>query len=445
MSFKTDKQTLTDLAIFAAEGKQSVYEIFNHTQTRGGSRILEDIFQYPLSDKDEISRRSEAIRHYQKKGIGFPFRPAIFDTIEFYLGNTDSRSQLSIEDNTWERKVKKVIKADPEFEWIHNGILGCIELLNALNDLFQEQKETENSDIAESRDKLRDLLDCEQWKWFAQEKGKKKIAYEQAVHYDRILRFEERERLKKILHQIYLMDAYITAATVAQERHFAFAEARPTEENLLKMEGVFHPFLNHPKGNTLSVDEHSNVIFLTGANMAGKSTFMKSFGIALFLAHVGFPVPAQSMVFSVRKGMFTTINLPDNLTMGYSHFYAEVLRVKKVALQVKETPNLVVIFDELFRGTNVKDAYDATLAVTQAFAQIPNCLFMVSTHIIEVGEALKNNCNNIRYVYLPTLMEGSKPVYTYQLAEGITNDRHGMVIIKNEGIIDIIRGKGGAS
>ena len=111
MSFKTDKHTLTDLAIFAAEGKQSVYEIFNHTQTRGGSRILEDIFQYPLSDKDEISRRSEAIRHYQKKGIGFPFRPAIFDTIEFYLGNTDSRSQLSIEDNTWERKVKKVIKA----------------------------------------------------------------------------------------------------------------------------------------------------------------------------------------------------------------------------------------------------------------------------------------------------------------------------------------------
>lgn len=56
---------------------------------------------------------------------------------------------------------------------------------------------------------------------------------------------------------------------------------------------------------------------------------MKTFSIAIFLAHVGFPVPAEAMEFSVRNGMFTTINLPDNLSMGYSHFYAEVLRVEE--------------------------------------------------------------------------------------------------------------------
>lgn len=177
--------------------------------------------------------------------------------------------------------------------------------------------------------------------------------------------------------------------------------------------------------------------------MAGKSTFMKSFSIALFLAHVGFPVPAEEMEFSVRNGMFTTINLPDNLSMGYSHFYAEVLRVKKVAQQLCQTKNLVVIFDELFRGTNVKDAYDATLAVTEAFSEIPDCLFVISTHIIEVGQVLQECCDNIRFVYLPTKMEGSVPVYTYQLAEGITNDRHGMIIINNERIIEIINGEGG--
>jgi putative mismatch repair-like protein len=179
--------------------------------------------------------------------------------------------------------------------------------------------------------------------------------------------------------------------------------------------------------------------------MAGKSTFMKTFSIAIFLAHVGFPVPAEAMEFSVRNGMFTTINLPDNLSMGYSHFYAEVLRLKKVVMQLQQTKNLVIVFDELFRGTNVKDAYDATLAVTEAFAGVPDCLFLISTHIIEVGLVLKERCKNIRFVYLPTKMEGSKPVYTYRLAEGITNDRHGMIIINNERIIDIINGEGGKS
>lgn len=246
------------------------------------------------------------------------------------------------------------------------------------------------------------------------------------------------------MYNIFLMDVYITVGEVSKERGFVFAKALPPEENVLKLTGVFHPFLKKPIGNTIHVDGRSNVIFLTGANMAGKSTFMKSFTIALFLAHVGFPVPAEAMEFSVRNGMFTTINLPDNLSMGYSHFYAEVLRVKKVAQQLCQTKNLVIVFDELFRGTNVKDAYDATLAVAEAFAEIPDCLFMISTHIIEVGQVLKERSKNIRFVYLPTRMEGSTPVYTYRLTEGITNDRHGMIIINNERIIEIINGEGGA-
>src|ERR1700754_4537716 len=104
---------------------------------------------------------------------------------------------------------------------------------------------------------------------------------------------------------------------------------------------------------------------------------------------MGFPVAAARMEFSVRDGIFTTINLPDDLSLGYSHFYAEVLRVKKVATQLSMGKNLFIIFDELFRGTNVKDACEATVAITAAFAQKRNCMFVVSTHIIEAGEILR--------------------------------------------------------
>ena len=443
MSFKIDKQTLNDLAIFTTGRAQSVYEIFNRTHTRGGGRLLEDMFRYPLSEAEAIASRSEAIGYYMQSGETFPFRGGIFDAIEFYLGNTDTRSQLMQENNTLGRKVKNLVGSDTDYTWIHNGIVGCLEMLNTLEDFLKNSAGNENKDIADSTANLRELLANEKWQWYKQEKGKKKVAYDQAVTYDRVFRFEERDKLKKILYYIYMLDVYMTVAEVAKTRGFVQAKVYPAERNILKLEGVFHPFLKKPIGNTIEVDNDSYVIFLTGDNMEGKSTFMKTFGIAIFLAHVGFPVPAKGMEFSVRNGMFTTINLPDNLSMGYSHFYAEVLRVKKVAQQVRQTPNLIIIFDELFRGTNVKDAYDATLAVTEAFAEIRNCTFMISTHIIEVGEVLRERCSNIRFVYLPTVMEGSKPVYTYTLTEGITNDRHGMIIINNEKIIEIINGEGG--
>ena len=444
MSFKIDKQTLTDLAVFGTGKSQSVYEIFNRTHTRGGARLLEEMFQYPLSDLDAIESRSKSIAYYLNSGMAFPFCGAIFDSMEFYLNNTDTRTQLMAQDNTLGRKVKNMMGSDTDYTWIHNGIMGCLEMLNTLADFFQSSTEATDPSVKKSNEELKKLLDNEKWNWYRQEKGKKKVSYEQAVKYDRVFRFEERDKLFKMMYNIFLMDVYITVGEVSKERGFVFAKALPPEENVLKLKGVFHPFLKKPIGNTIHVDGRSNVIFLTGANMAGKSTFMKSFTIALFLAHVGFPVPAETMEFSVRNGMFTTINLPDNLSMGYSHFYAEVLRVKKVAQQLCQTKNLVIVFDELFRGTNVKDAYDATLAVAEAFAEIPDCLFMISTHIIEVGQVLKERSKNIRFVYLPTRMEGSTPVYTYRLTEGITNDRHGMIIINNEKIIEIINGEGGA-
>lgn len=145
------------------------------------------------------------------------------------------------------------------------------------------------------------------------------------------------------------------------------------------------------------------------------------------------------MEFSVKDGLFSTINVPDSLEHGYSHFYAEVLRVKRVAEEVGASKDLVVIFDELFKGTNVKDAFDATLAITSAFSAHTNSFFIISSHIIEVGEALRERGGSYQFLYLPTIMEGNVPRYTYRLTTGITGDRHGMIIIENEGLIELIR------
>jgi DNA mismatch repair ATPase MutS len=227
-------------------------------------------------------------------------------------------------------------------------------------------------------------------------------------------------------------------AQASKEQGFSFAQIEEEEENIIEMQGVYHPLVPHAIPNDITITEKNNMVFLTGANMAGKSTFMKTFSISIYLAHMGFPVPAKSMRFSVQDGMFTTINLSDNLNLGFSHFYSEVLRVKKVAESLKTNERMIVVFDELFRGTNVKDAYDATVAIMNAFAGKRKSTFVISTHIIEAGEALKELRDNIKFLYLPTVMKGNIPAYTYQLREGITSDRHGMVIIRNEGILEIL-------
>lgn len=152
---------------------------------------------------------------------------------------------------------------------------------------------------------------------------------------------------------------------------------------------------------------------------------------------MGFPVAAKSFGFSIREGLYSSINVADNIGLGYSHFYAEVVRVKQAALAAAAGKRLLLMFDELFKGTNVKDAYDGTLLVTEGFADYRECVFVISTHIIEVGEALKKN-NNIRFTYMPTIMDGPHPRYTYQMKEGITEDRQGMMIIRQEGILELL-------
>jgi DNA mismatch repair ATPase MutS len=255
--------------------------------------------------------------------------------------------------------------------------------------------------------------------------------------YDFLLRNRHNEIMKDVLQFIAETDVYIAVSNVSRERHFCYPTAVEKERNLFNARNLRHPCILKAVGNDIQMQEGSNVLFLTGANMAGKSTWMKSIGIGMYMAHIGFPVAASEMVFSVREGIFSSINVADNITMGYSHFYAEVVRVKDAALAAATGEHLLLMFDELFKGTNVKDAFDGTLAVTEGFSEYNNCLFIVSTHIIEVGEALKD-LTNVQFRFMPTILEGNVPRYTYTLQEGITEDRQGMMIIENEGIISLI-------
>jgi DNA mismatch repair ATPase MutS len=397
------------------------------------------MFLTPLCTSEEINQRSSIIALFETNNIEFPYNAELFDAAEFYLSNTDSRTRLSRHEDNLERKFKSITGTDVNYKQIKKGIESILEILQKTDKLVTTLLSLEhNENSTKFIQELRQISECPEFEEAKKLKPRARLNYATMADLDKTLRFKNISTTKRLLSQIYLTDIYITVAGIKKKHNFSFAKASSDKSTGIKISELFHPLLENPVPNSVEITPDGNVIFLTGANMAGKSTFMKSLGIAAYLAHMGFPVPAQEMTFDVLEGIFTTINLPDNMCMGYSHFYAEVMRVKKVAESISKSRRLLVIFDELFRGTNVKDAYDATVAVTKAFATINNSFFVISTHIIEAGETLEKQCANIRFLYLPTEMQGNTPVYSYKLQQGITADRHGMLIIRNERIPDIL-------
>ncbi len=436
MNFQVDTQTLEEMNLLGKFRQGSIYNLFNQVRTRGGEQLLDTMFLQPLTDAAAINERSSVLQFFQQADLAFPFDVQEISAMREYLDTGAGSNALSALTGTVLKKILAGVTRDERYKKLVQGLQATIGTLNKCW-LFLQQLQGGAGNWAMRVQSIQELLADKQLEQLRTTDIYKALPATTLAIYDHQLKHSLYEDMERLLSFIYELDVYIAVSSMARAKGFTYARVYPPEKNVLQATGLHHPALKGAVGNTISMQPDSNVLFLTGANMAGKSTWMKSVGIAVYLAHMGFPVAAASMELSVRDGLYSSINVADNINLGYSHFYAEVMRVKQAAVAVSTGKRLLVLFDELFKGTNVKDAYDGTLAVTEAFAGYSACLFIVSTHIIEVGEVLKE-LPNVQCAYMPTVMDGVHPRYTYQLQTGITEDRQGMMIIQNEGILKLI-------
>ncbi len=188
MIFKIDKQTIDDLGIFGKIRENSVYGIFNKTMTRGGAQILEEMFLFPLSDLEKINERGEIIRYFQNSGISFPFNSELFDSAEFYLSNTDSRSRLSAHEDNLERKFKNAIGTDTEYQLIQKGVLSMLEIINRLKSFLDDilSKGVDNS-YQPQVDAMMELLNIKSLEPCLNETNYRKLSYVKTANYDQEL------------------------------------------------------------------------------------------------------------------------------------------------------------------------------------------------------------------------------------------------------------------
>jgi len=439
--FEIDRQTLNDLDVFPDDNNEySVIRLFSSTSTFGGHDKLVKLFGAPLTDADEVKKRVNAIKYLSETDAGVKIDKRLCDYVEFYLNRPAKPTTVS-KIKAIEKKAMFFFTGDNDFYIINKGINDTLSLLKWLTE-FTESLDVNISPalLQEFALTVRDTMSGADFVFASGLFKKTTLSAIDIAKADYLFRQVGYKRLKMLLNLVYELDVFISVGRAGRSLGFTFPVINRTNNGQsLKLSGLFHPFIENPVKNDIEFNHQKNICFVTGANMAGKSTFLKSVGICVFLSQIGFPVPAAYMETSIFDGLITTINLVDNLQMGNSHFFTEVARVKHVAQKMTQSQNMLVIFDELFRGTNVKDAFDASLAIISAFSKLKKGFFIISTHIVEVANELAA-IENINFRFMETRFENELPTYSYQLQHGITEERLGFWIVKNEGIVEIIEG-----
>jgi len=441
MRFEVDKQTKRDLEIFdTIKGGKSVVSLFDHTQCVGGKRMLYSFLSSPLTDPEKIIERKEAVAFFQKHfPVGMAVDKDSLDFTEYYIRHSSIATKRISRFTAIEKRLFSKISQNNEYYMMETGVEATVKLLNVIYKFsVQLADRLKNDDtsayLKRNTEKVQKMFSHPQ---YIELIDKKKLKAKDITDLDFIFRYTNRDDLLFFLDLIYEYDAFQAIAQTAEKYNFSYPEILTGKENQLEIEDLFHPFVDEAIANDIRLDRSSNLLFVSGPNMAGKSTFLKALGVSVYLAHAGFPVPAKRMKLTTLSGLSTTINISDNLNSGYSHFYAEVMRIKDVARKLETNKNMMVLFDELFRGTNVKDAYDGTLAIVSAFSRIHTSFFVISTHIVEVAKQLDDN-DRIMFYYFDIQEKDGHPVYTYKLRKGVSEVRLGMYIIRKEGLIDLI-------
>jgi len=218
--------------------------------------------------------------------------------------------------------------------------------------------------------------------------------------------------------------AYLNPGYVFPERSDRFV-ARSLGHPLLKPESKVC--------NDFELNEEQRIVILTGSNMAGKSTFLRTVGVNLALAYAGAPVNAASMQTSLFR-LFTCIKVSDSVQDGLSYFYAEVKRLQALLAAAEADDKLPVLFliDEIFRGTNSRERLIGSRSYIRSLSQL-RTMGLIATHdleLIKLADEIKGVTN---YHFREEVLD-SRMVFDYRLRPGPCPTTNALKIMRLEGL-----------
>ncbi len=436
---QNDKTTLRDLSIFNQAG-EDVSSLIDNTTTAIGREMLRQYIRTPPDNFQRLRGMQDVIRWWSLNHDRWTktISNGTIVLLEKYFDSSDHEglapSGLSLVLGSFlQRVLNRNQYTFVQFSLTHlsDFLKGCTELaalsdLEEIPDILASELGLIKTELAHPLVPL--LLDI-----------RKDTPYNTLTR----LSYRARRELKNVCYR--LLDSYarldawhsMGSATIAQNWVFPdLHEALPVR---LQAEGLYHPLLPTPVPYDIGFDARRHFLLLTGANMSGKTTFMRALGVGALLAHLGMGVPAKSMEISFLQGIITNMHVEDNLLRGESYFFAEVQRMKGTAEKISGDLPHLVLMDELFKGTNVHDAYECTRAVVEGLLRHPRHIMILSTHIHEVAHHFENREDVLFSYFVTTMGEDGSFRFTYELRPGISDDRIGYRILLKEGVIDLLK------
>jgi hypothetical protein len=205
-------------------------------------------------------------------------------------------------------------------------------------------------------------------------------------------------------------------------------------EPVLKADRMGHPLLKRETriSNDFSVERRGQVFIITGANMAGKSTFLRTVAVNMVLGMIGAPVCAAGMKLSPVK-LFTSMRTTDSLSQNESYFYAELKRLKALKERLETGENIFFILDEILKGTNSTDKSIGSKLFLRRVIEYGGT-GLIATHDISLGEMETEFPVNVVNKCFEIEIDGEKISFDYLLRDGITRKMNAAALMKQMGI-----------
>jgi DNA mismatch repair protein MutS len=431
-----DPATLHDLDVLSTSTPRgpTVASLVDRTRSRAGRAALRQRFLAPSDSAKTIVALQRAHQSLAADADSYRtmFDRAGLDGAERYLNSNwnlpASRSGLTrVMDGVWRpRWFREYLRE------VRNGQGRIVSLLRAAGDLSRKLSATTSDVLTDAVSKLAPVVSAPDAGMLLDLGGRESTSAQLA--FDQLARGTAKPMLLDIITHLGALEAMWSFGVATTEHRWSY----PQPGGQLRTTGLFHPFLGAGAvANDLDLAEQTRVCFVTGPNMAGKSTFLKAIGIAVLLAHAGCGVPAASMEFPIVRTIFSSVQIVDNLSAGESFYLAEVRRIKSLAVAIRDHYSAVAVLDEPFRGTNVHDAAEATLAVIARLVSHPAALVFVASHLAEIAPSIVDD-PRISLLHFAADVTAEQPLFDYQLRRGLSTQRLGMTLLKQEGVLELL-------
>lgn len=243
-------------------------------------------------------------------------------------------------------------------------------------------------------------------------------------------------KLSEWIDHVYKLESFSSMANFAWlYPHYSFALPDSQSSKPFEATDLGHPLIPEKQKvtNDVTIQHKGDILLITGSNMAGKSTFLRTAGINLAMCFAGAPVNASSMS-AIPFRLFSSINVTDSLDDGLSHFYAEVKRLRELLNLLEDSHEIPVFFmvDEIYRGTNNRERLRGSEAFLKKVAG-KNGVGLVSTHDLELAQ-LEDSIPELSNWHFAETIEDGKMSFEYKLKPGPCPTTNALKIMKMEGL-----------